>query len=189
MKFMLQEESLRSLVNALVSANPNDEGTAVFLLEVLVNVSIYNGNRIKCIWPVVKEYLEGLLTTAARENQPYLVERVTVSLLRLAIRLRGEEIPSEVLSSLAPLTFLVSVSAAPLSRQISYGLFELLKIGAANIHSTEDWKVVFNLLECTGAGALQPKTACNAVLDETNNARKSPVKFLNQLNQLKSIKR
>jgi len=112
--------------------------------------------------------LDRLLTVAARENHPYLLERVAVGMLRLAIRLlRGEEFAC--LSPLLPLTHLPSATTAPLARQIAYGLFELLKTGAANIHSAEDWKVVFSLLECAGAGALPllgwPAVLCSRCAD------------------------
>ena len=43
-----------------------------------------------------------------------------------------------------------------MSRQVSYGLHELLKTGAANVHTTGDWRVLFTLLECVGAGAQPP---------------------------------
>ncbi|KAG5305975.1 GBF1 factor, partial [Pseudoatta argentina] len=166
-----QSESLNSLVGALVSANPNDEDISIFLLELLLEVTIQNRDRVTCIWPVVQSHLDRLLTVAARENHPYLLERVAVGMLRLAIRLlRGEEFAC--LSPLLPLTHLPSATTAPLARQIAYGLFELLKTGAANIHSAEDWKVVFSLLECAGAGALAPKRS-NTVLDETANTRTS----------------
>jgi len=169
--FHLQSESLNSLVGALVSANPNDEDISIFLLELLLEVTIQNRDRVTCIWPVVQSHLDRLLTVAARENHPYLLERVAVGMLRLAIRLlRGEEFAC--LSPLLPLTHLPSATTAPLAQQIAYGLFELLKTGAANIHSAEDWKVVFSLLECAGAGALAPKRS-NTVLDETANARTS----------------
>ncbi|XP_031779125.1 Golgi-specific brefeldin A-resistance guanine nucleotide exchange factor 1 isoform X2 [Nasonia vitripennis] len=171
----LQVESLRPLVTALVSASSSDEGTSVFLLEQLLDVTIQNRDRVNCILSVIQGHLDILLTTAARENHPYLLERVTVGMLRLAIRLlRSEEFAGTVLPPLTPLTNLPSSSVPPLARQIAFGLFELLKIGAANIHSTEDWKVVFNLLECAGAGALQPKQVSNAVMDETNRS-KSPI--------------
>ncbi|KAL6443797.1 hypothetical protein ACFW04_001694 [Cataglyphis niger] len=166
-----QIESLNSLVGALVSVNSNDEDTSIFILELLLAVTIQNRDRVRCIWPVVQGHLDRLLTMAARENHPYLLERVAVGMLRLAIRLlRGEEFAC--LSPLLPLTYLPSATTAPLARQIAYGLFELLKTGAANIHSAEDWKVVFSLLECAGAGALAPKRS-NTVLDETTNARTS----------------
>lgn len=168
---ILQSDSLNSLVGALVSVNPNDEDISIFLLELLLEVTIQNRDRVTCIWPVVQSHLDRLLTVAARENHPYLLERVAVGMLRLAIRLlRGEEFAC--LSPLLPLTHLPSATTAPLARQIAYGLFELLKTGAANIHSAEDWKVVFSLLECAGAGALAPKRS-NTVLDETANARAS----------------
>jgi len=169
--YTLQSDSLNSLVGALVSVNPNDEDISIFLLELLLEVTIQNRDRVTCIWPVVQSHLDRLLTVAARENHPYLLERVAVGMLRLAIRLlRGEEFAC--LSPLLPLTHLPSATTAPLARQIAYGLFELLKTGAANIHSAEDWKVVFSLLECAGAGALAPKRS-NTVLDETANARAS----------------
>ncbi|XP_008550800.1 Golgi-specific brefeldin A-resistance guanine nucleotide exchange factor 1 isoform X1 [Microplitis demolitor] len=158
----LQESSLRPLVGALVSVNSHDEDIAVFLLELLLEVTIQNRDRVMCIWPIVLAHMDGLLTTAARENHPYLLERVAVGMLRLAIRLlRGEEFAYTVLPPLMPLTHLASATTAPLARQIAYGLFELLKTGAANIHTSEDWKVVFSLLECSGAGALSPKPTTN----------------------------
>lgn len=39
-----------------------------------------------------------------------------------------------------------------LSQQISFGLHEILKTTAANIHTTEDWTTIFALLEYVGAG-------------------------------------
>lgn len=35
-------------------------------------------------------------------------------------------------------------------------MHELLKTGAANVHTTGDWRVLFTLLECVGAGAQPP---------------------------------
>ncbi|XP_066598661.1 Golgi-specific brefeldin A-resistance guanine nucleotide exchange factor 1 [Prorops nasuta] len=164
----LQVEALRSLVGALVSVNHQDEDISIFLLEILLDITIQNRDRVMCIWPLVQAHIDDLLTTAARENYVNLLERVTVGMLRLAIRLlRGEEFAWTVLPSLLPLTYLTSVTTAPLARQIAYGLSQLLKIGAPNIHSTDDWKVIFSLLECAGAGALTPKPS-NTVLSESS---------------------
>ncbi|XP_043279451.1 Golgi-specific brefeldin A-resistance guanine nucleotide exchange factor 1 [Venturia canescens] len=170
----LEVDSLRSLIGALVSVNPHDEDISVFILELLLDVTIQNRDRVMCVWPIVQAHLDGLLTTAARENHPYLLERVAVGMLRLAIRLlRGEEFAWTVLPPLMPITLLPSATTPPLSRQIAYGLFELLKTGAANIHSSEDWKVVFALLECAGAGALQPKQQQNATGANNNVSNNS----------------
>ena len=49
------------------------------------------------------------------------------------------------------------------SRQISYGTYELLKTSAANIHSATDWAIIFTLLECVGAGAPPPKVVSKPI--------------------------
>lgn len=42
------------------------------------------------------------------------------------------------------------------SREVAYGLHELLKTNAANIHCSDDWFTLFSLLECIGAGVKPP---------------------------------
>lgn len=39
------------------------------------------------------------------------------------------------------------------SAQISYGLHELLRTNAANVHQKEHWAILFSLLEAAGAGS------------------------------------
>lgn len=81
-----------------------------------------------------------------------------IGLLRLAIRLmRNEDMSPIVLQSLRMLLLLKSATLFRISRQISYGLYELLKTSAQNIHTGTDWSIVFTLLECVGAGAQPPK--------------------------------
>ena len=43
-----------------------------------------------------------------------------------------------------------------LSSEIAYGLHELLQADAANIHKSEDWFILFSLLEVVGAAAPPP---------------------------------
>lgn len=45
---------------------------------------------------------------------------------------------------------------ARVSREVAYGLHELLKTNAANIHCTDDWFTLFALIECIGAGIKPP---------------------------------
>ena len=76
------------------------------------------------------------------------------SLLRLGIRLaRKEDLASLTVQSLRILLAIKPGSILHVSKQVSYGLHELLKNNAANIHNKEDWDVVFTLLEVVGAGA------------------------------------
>ncbi len=42
------------------------------------------------------------------------------------------------------------------TRQISYGLHDLLRTNAANIHSSYDWYTLFTVLEVVGAGTNPP---------------------------------
>lgn len=44
------------------------------------------------------------------------------------------------------------------SRQIAFGLHELLRTNAANVHRREHWAVLFALLEAVGAGAYPEDT-------------------------------
>lgn len=37
-------------------------------------------------------------------------------------------------------------------RQIAFGMYELLKMCAANIHTRDDWTLIFSILEYIGAG-------------------------------------
>jgi brefeldin A-resistance guanine nucleotide exchange factor 1 len=43
-------------------------------------------------------------------------------------------------------------------RQIAFGMYELLKMCAANIHTREDWTLIFSILEYVGAGIAVSKT-------------------------------
>jgi len=42
------------------------------------------------------------------------------------------------------------------SRHVAYGLHDLLKTNAANIHASYDWCTLFTLLEVVGAGTNPP---------------------------------
>lgn len=95
---------------------------------------------------------------ASHCDYQFLLERAVIGLLRLAIRLmRNEEMSPIVVQSLRMLLLLKSATLFRISRQISFGLYELLKTSAQNIHTSTDWSIIFTLLECVGAGAQPPK--------------------------------
>lgn len=160
----LRMDSLQELVKALISAcdSPGtgqyDEDAAVFFLEILVKVVIQNRDRANGIWPSVRDHIYSLIMGASACDHHYLMERSVVGLLRLAIRLmRREEMSPIVLQSLRMLLLLRPTTLQRVSRQIAYGLYELLKTSAANIHTSPDWTIIFTLLECVGAGAAPPR--------------------------------
>ncbi|XP_056147557.1 Golgi-specific brefeldin A-resistance guanine nucleotide exchange factor 1 [Lampris incognitus] len=155
----LQLESLQELMKALISVTPDeetyDEEDAAFCLEMLLRIVLENRDRVSCVWQTVRDHLCHLCVHATESC--FLVERAVVGLLRLAIRLlRREDISSQVLLSLRLLLMMKTHVLSRVSREVAYGLHELLKTNAANIHCTDDWFTLFTLLECIGAGVKPP---------------------------------
>ncbi|NP_001378860.1 Golgi-specific brefeldin A-resistance guanine nucleotide exchange factor 1 isoform 15 [Homo sapiens] len=155
----LQLESLQELMKALVSVTPDeetyDEEDAAFCLEMLLRIVLENRDRVGCVWQTVRDHLYHLCVQA--QDFCFLVERAVVGLLRLAIRLlRREEISAQVLLSLRILLLMKPSVLSRVSHQVAYGLHELLKTNAANIHSGDDWATLFTLLECIGSGVKPP---------------------------------
>lgn len=165
----LRIDSLQEMVKAIILAShgpdghpslgtPQHESTAIFFLELLIKVIIQNRDRVASVWNNVRDYIYSLLMGAAACEHPFLMERCVVGLLRLAIRLmRREEMSPIILQSLRMLLLLKWVPLSRVSRNVAYGIHELLKTSAANIHSDADWSVIFTLLEVVGAGAPPPR--------------------------------
>ncbi|XP_070186725.1 Golgi-specific brefeldin A-resistance guanine nucleotide exchange factor 1-like isoform X2 [Littorina saxatilis] len=162
----LRHDSLTELVKALIAAcqgaeeagslgGQYDEDAGVFFLELLVRVVLQNRDRVTGIWTSVRDHLYWIFV---RSREPgLLVERAAVGLLRMAIRLlRREEMAGQVLGALRLLLVLPSPVLHSLARQLTYGLHELLRTNAANIHAAVDWSTLFTLLEVVGAGANPP---------------------------------
>ncbi|XP_061083550.1 Golgi-specific brefeldin A-resistance guanine nucleotide exchange factor 1 isoform X3 [Conger conger] len=155
----LQLESLQELMKALISVTPDeetyDEEDAAFCLEMLLRIVLENRDRVSCVWQTVRDHLCHLCVHATESC--FLVERAVVGLLRLAIRLlRREDISSQVLHSLRLLLMMKPQVLSRVSREVAYGLHELLKTNAANIHCSDHWFTLFSLLECIGAGVKPP---------------------------------
>lgn len=162
----LREEALHELVKTLIvgSQTPDtdeslciqaDEDSAVFFLELLIKVVLQNRDRVTIVWQAVRDHLYNLIVNASEHT--FLVERAVVGLLRIAIRLlRREEIASQVLTSLRILLMMKPAVIHAICQQVAYGLHDLLRTNAANIHSTQDWYTLFTLLEVVGAGAKPP---------------------------------
>lgn len=62
----------------------------------------------------------------------------------------------QVLLSLRILLMMKPSLLNRVSHQVAYGLHELLKTNAANIHTGDDWYTLFTLLECIGSGVKPP---------------------------------
>ncbi|XP_069096639.1 Golgi-specific brefeldin A-resistance guanine nucleotide exchange factor 1 isoform X1 [Pleurodeles waltl] len=155
----LQLESMQELMKALISVTPDeetyDEDDATFCLEMILRIALENRDRVSCVWQTVRDHLYRICVHATEFC--FLVDRAVVGLLRLAIRLlRREEISSQVLISLRILLMIKPNVLSRVSRQVAFGLHELLRTNAANIHVSGDWYTLFSLLECIGAGVKPP---------------------------------
>lgn len=163
----LRVDSLQELLKAMIYASrclesheslngsPCDEDSSVFFLELLIKVVLQNRDRMANYWQSVQDHLYSLLVNATEHT--FLVERAVVGLLRLAIRLlRRDEIAAQVLGSLRMLLMMKPDVIHSVSRHIAYGLHDLLKTNAANIHVAHDWCTLFVLLEVVGAGINPP---------------------------------
>ncbi|XP_076275076.1 sec7 domain-containing protein garz isoform X2 [Rhynchophorus ferrugineus] len=165
----LHEQSLLELVKALIdlSRGPDvqkslgytyNESITVFFMELLFKIVIQNRDRVMTVWQPVRDHIYTLVMNASLFDYQFLLERSVIGLLRIAIRLmRNEEMCPIVIQSLRMLLLLKSATLCRISTQISFGLYELLKTSAQNIHTSTDWTIIFTLLECVGAGAQPPK--------------------------------
>ncbi|KAL4088566.1 hypothetical protein QTP88_023655 [Uroleucon formosanum] len=163
-------ESLEALVKALIGTfykpegvlalgSRENENAASFLLEMLLKIVLQNRDRVNTLWDAVKQHLYNLITGAIEHNHMFLLERTVVGLMRLASRLmRREEISSMVLQSLNVLLLLNKDALQIVGRQIAFGMYELLKMCAANIHTRDDWTLIFSILEYVGAGIVVSKS-------------------------------
>nr|CAB3248501.1 golgi-specific brefeldin A-resistance guanine nucleotide exchange factor 1 [Phallusia mammillata] len=173
----LRLDSLQELIKALMqsSRGPHiheslgtiyNEDSSIFFLELLLRVVLQNRDRILSLWQMVRDHLYTLIVMAT--DYSLLLERAVVGLLRMAIRLlHREDVAEEVLTSLQILLMIKSHIIPKVNRQIAYGLHELLRTNAANIHSRDDWITVFTVMKCVGAGAVPPpilQMASGAVL-------------------------
>lgn len=156
----LQTNALQDFVKVLIASNDVsniDEFGVIFVLELIIRITVQNRDRVTCIWNPVRDHIYGLVMGAAASDRIFILERSIVALLLLTGRLmRREDVAPIVLQSLRMLLMLKPQVLSRVSRQVSYGLHELLKTGAANVHTTGDWRVLFTLLECVGAGAQPP---------------------------------
>lgn len=156
-----------SLTNLSLSSEPRvDSDAAVFSLECLIKVVLQNRDRIACIWSLVRNHFYNIIVNA--NDYSFFLQRTVVGLLRISVRLlRREELASEVLASLRMLLMFKKKSIVKkLSRHVSFGLHDLLRTNAVNIHSNDDWSSIFTILQVYGAGATSPYLTSSQLGDE-----------------------
>ena len=76
---------------------------------------------------------------------------------RLAIRLiRREDISAQILITLRIFLMMHPKALLSCSKQISYGLHELIRTNASDIRYSRDWITILTVLQVVGAGANPP---------------------------------
>lgn len=135
----LHVDALKQLIQCLLNwlkppSVPKAENTSyaeditVFLLEFLVKILIQNRDRLLPLWSDCRDQIYLLLLGSSSYGYNYLLLRTTVALLKLAIYLmRNEELCPVVLQSLKMFLLLNPNIILKISKQISTGLYELLK--------------------------------------------------------------
>ncbi|CAI5445758.1 unnamed protein product [Caenorhabditis angaria] len=151
------------------SLSGEDEDSMVFYLELMISITLENKDRLSLVWPHVRRHLEWLLSSRFGRC-PVLVERAVVGLLRVANRnlFRDNTVADDVLHSLSMLLRLSPKALFVFSRQIAFGLYELIRANAANVHKKEHWAVLFALLEAAGAAVLPDDYTPNIQTNERN---------------------
>lgn len=140
-----------------------EENMVIFHMELLTKIMIQNRDRVLPFWPKCSEQLHHLIVNAASCGYENLLNRSTVALFKLAIYLmRNEELASTILQSMKIFLRLKPKVLSFIAVPVSIGMYELLKTSAQNIHTEYDWSIVFNILECVGAGAISSE-ACDSV--------------------------
>uniref|UniRef100_A0A0N5A190 SEC7 domain-containing protein n=1 Tax=Parastrongyloides trichosuri TaxID=131310 RepID=A0A0N5A190_PARTI len=136
----------------IIKLGVKDEDAMILLLEIMISVALENKDRLTSIWHLIKRHIEWLLNTFGKNT--FIVERAIVGLIRIAnrnlYRLK-DDIANEVLQSFNILLFLRPTAFFLFSKQISFGLYDLLRLNAANVHKKEHWEIIFALMEATGA--------------------------------------
>ena len=157
----LHAESLQELIKFLVAGSRQqaedqreDEHAVLFFQEMIVRITGQNLDRVPVVWKDVSEHISRLIATSTGKDKHFLLERSVTALMRLAVRLsRKSELASMVVQSLKSLLAMKVNHLFGVCRQIAFGLHELLRNNAANIHDEDDWTILFALIEVVGAGA------------------------------------
>ena len=157
----LHAESLQELIKFLVAGSKQqtedqqeDKHAVLFFQEMIVRITEQNLDRVPVVWKDVSEHISKLIAKSTSKDKQFLLERSVTALLRLAVRLlRKSELASIVVQSLKSLLAMKVNHLFGVCRQIAFGLHELLRNNAANIHDEDDWTIIFALIEVVGAGA------------------------------------
>eukprot|EP00002_Diphylleia_rotans_P026961 TRINITY_DN5399_c0_g2_i1.p1 TRINITY_DN5399_c0_g2~~TRINITY_DN5399_c0_g2_i1.p1 ORF type:complete len:1189 (+),score=232.70 TRINITY_DN5399_c0_g2_i1:1205-4771(+) len=148
----IQSESLKqflkSLVGAYLRVRNTDQGGAAFCMNLITSITLANRERSPEFWDIVSDFFS-TAAFAPGNVQHYLVERASVCLLRICIRLlQKDEVRFGLFECLRLLTRLDRSVLMTLSiaEQIAAGILQLVQTQAQHIRLRENWDVIFSIL-------------------------------------------
>ncbi|KAM0868806.1 hypothetical protein ACQ4PT_041077 [Festuca glaucescens] len=151
----LQADSLSNLAGALIqaagrpqriSSSLDDEGTAVFCLELLITVTLNNRDRIVLLWQGVYEHITHIVQSTVMPCN--LVEKAVFGLLHICQRLLPykENLVDDLLKSLQLILKLDARVADAYCENITLEVTRLVKANATHIKSQMGWRTIISLL-------------------------------------------
>ncbi|CAM0952963.1 unnamed protein product [Alopecurus aequalis] len=151
----LQADSLSNLAKALIQAagrpqritsSLDDEGTAVFCLELLITVTLNNRDRIVLLWQGVYEHITHIVQSTVMPCN--LVEKAVFGLLHICQRLLPykENLVDDLLRSLQLILKLDARVADAYCENITLEVTRLVKANATHIKSQMGWRTIISLL-------------------------------------------
>ncbi|KAJ1259611.1 hypothetical protein BS78_10G168600 [Paspalum vaginatum] len=151
----LQADSLSDLARALIQAagrpqkitsSLDDEGTAVFCLELLITVTLNNRDRIVLLWQGVYEHITHIVQSTVMPCN--LVEKAVFGLLHICQRLLPykENLVDDLLRSLQLILKLDARVADAYCENITLEVTRLVKANATHIKSQMGWRTIISLI-------------------------------------------
>ncbi|KAI9144046.1 hypothetical protein BKA69DRAFT_1122695 [Paraphysoderma sedebokerense] len=120
--------------------------SACYFLESVIYITIQNRDRVELIWPIVFEFISGMLKSAASCHTA-LIERAVVGLLRLSIRLvHKPEMMPNILKSLEIIQNLPNDVFDSISDSVMAGLLSLVQSDKSLKSGRQQWEVVTKFL-------------------------------------------
>ncbi|KAF2313590.1 hypothetical protein GH714_012313 [Hevea brasiliensis] len=168
----LQSESLLQLIRSLILAASHlhngtspveDEGAAVFCLDLLIAVTLNIRDRIMLIWQEVYEHISNVVQSTIMPC--ILLEKAVFGLLRICQRLLPykENLTDELLKSLQLILKLDTRVADAYCEQITQELIHLVKAKAIHIKSHVGWRAIISLLSITAQHPEASRTGFEAL--------------------------
>ena len=154
----LRLESLLELTKAITNLGNYSGDSALFYLELFIQIILKNKDRAGALWQYVRQYFANILL---KENDSgLLVERACTGLIRIAIRLGPCSPPVAKIGfqTLQLVLLIQPETVSKLQQPIANGIKELIRTQSANIHRRQDWFTILQLLMYASLGAnFQPE--------------------------------